>query len=99
MNGQSATFVYVDSTEGWINVQETETSKTGAPPFVIASGGTISTCGDYKIHSFTAPATFCDSGAGSACGSNTIDYLVVAGGGGGGNGNPSDYAGGGGGSS
>ena len=95
--GQSATFVYVDSTEGWINVQETETSKTGAPPFVAATGGTITTCGDYKIHSFTGPGTFTVSCAGSACGSNTIDYMVVAGGGGGGNGNPSDYAGGGGG--
>ena len=32
VDGQSATFVYVDSTEGWINVQETETSQTGNPP-------------------------------------------------------------------
>ena len=30
VSGQAATFVYVDGTEGWINVQETQTSQTGA---------------------------------------------------------------------
>ena len=84
-NGQSATFVYVDSTEGWINVQETQTSVTGVSTFIIASGGnTTITDGDYKIHVFTGPGTFCVSAAGNACGSNTVDYLVIAGGGGGG---------------
>ena len=44
IDGQSATFVYVDATEGWINVQETQTSQTGVIPFdveyqVIAGGG------------------------------------------------------------
>ena len=29
VDGQAATFVYVDSTEGWINVQETQTSQAG----------------------------------------------------------------------
>ena len=27
--GQTATFVYVDGTEGWINIQETSNSVTG----------------------------------------------------------------------
>jgi hypothetical protein len=57
-----------------------------------ATGGTITCCGDYKIHTFTGPGTFCVSCAGNPCGSNTVDYLVVAGGGGGG-----DDSGGGGG--
>ena len=49
VNGQAATFVYVDGTEGWINVQETETSQTGIHPFITATGGTITTCGNLKF--------------------------------------------------
>ena len=37
--GQTATFVYVDSTEGWINTQETSNSVTGNE-FIVATGGT-----------------------------------------------------------
>jgi hypothetical protein len=50
--------------------------------FITATGGTITTCGDYKIHTFTSDGTFCVSaGAGPLA---VVDYLVVAGGGGGG---------------
>jgi hypothetical protein len=49
-----------------------------------ATGGTVTCCGDYKIHTFTGPGTFCVSCAGNPLGSNTVDYLVVAGGGAGG---------------
>ena len=99
VNGQSATFVYVDGTEGWINIQETQTSQIGTNElFVTATGGSPCTgaivCTNYKVHTFTGPGTFCVSCAGNACGSNTVDYLVVAGGGGGAS---SDGAGGGGG--
>ena len=80
--GQSATFVYVDATEGWINVQETSNSVTGRT-FVTATGGTITTSGDFKIHTFTGPGTFCVSQASSVSAENTLGYLVVAGGGGG----------------
>ena len=87
VDGQSATFVYVDGTEGWINIQETETSQTGLPPFIVATGGTPCSgaivCTDYKVHTFTGPGTLCVSIAGGPGGSNTVDYLVVAGGGGG----------------
>ena len=48
---------------------------------IVASGGTITTCGDYKIHVFTGPGTFCVSCAGSC---TEADYIVQAGGGGGG---------------
>ena len=42
-------------------------------------------CGDFKIHTFTGPGTFCVSAAGSnTCAANNINsYLVIAGGGGG----------------
>ena len=85
VNGQALTLVYVDATEGWINVQNAEDTKTGQlPAFIAASGGTSSTCGDFKIHTFTGPGTFTVSCAGNSKGSNTVSYLVVAGGGGGG---------------
>ena len=84
--GQSATFVYVDGTEGWINVQETSNSVTGADPFMVATGGTITTSGDCKIHTFTGPGTFtvCKVAASCAATRNQVSYMVVAGGGGGG---------------
>ena len=85
VNGQSATFVFVDSTEGWINVQETQTSTTGASNLT-ATGGTVTTCGNFKIHTFTGPGTFCVSAISTVPAENTVGYLVVAGGGGAGNG-------------
>jgi len=80
-----ATFVYVDGTQGW---KFTETANiddiTLTPAFVVGSGGTITCCGNYKIHTFTGPGTFTVSCAGNALGSNSVDYLVIAGGAGGG---------------
>jgi hypothetical protein len=95
-NGSALTFIYVDSTQGWLVVNEsTDTSRGLTPAFVAATGGTITCCGDFKIHTFTGPGTFCVSCAGNAGGSNTVDYLVVAGGGGGGGENSSNASGGG----
>ena len=45
-------------------------------PFVAASGGTITTDGNYKVHTFTSSGTFTITSAGD------VEYLVVAGGGG-----------------
>jgi hypothetical protein len=90
--GQSVTFVYTDSTQGWLNTMDS-TSNVRGTAFITATGGTITCCGDYKIHTFTGPGTFCVSCAGNPAGSDTIEYIVVAGGGSGGGG----YYGGGGG--
>jgi len=80
-NGTSKTFIYVDGTKGWLVTNEsTDTSQEVNPLYVTATGGTIITCGNFKTHVFTSPGTFCVSCAGNACGSNTLDYLVVAGG-------------------
>ena len=96
--GQSVTFVFVDSTQGWINTMDSTSNVRGALPFVAATGGTITTvCTDYKVHTFTGPGTFCVSSAGTPAGSNTVDYLVVAGGGGASAGGLPDTNGGGGG--
>jgi hypothetical protein len=81
--GQSITLVYVDATRGWKNTMDSTSNVSGAA-YVTATGGTITCCGDYKIHTFTADGCFSVSCAGNPVGSTTIDYLVVAGGGGGG---------------
>jgi len=81
---QSVTLIYVDDTKGWRVVQDSTSDVTGAQ-FVTATGGTITCCGNFKIHTFTGPGTFTVSCAGNARGSNTVDYLVVAGGASGGN--------------
>ena len=84
-DGMSVILVFMDSTKGWSFINEDTTTETGAS-FVAATGGSISTspCGNFKIHTFTSPGTFCVSCAGNASGSNSIEYLVVAGGGAGG---------------
>ena len=79
--GQSVTFVYVDDTEGWKNVQDSTSNVTGNP-FLVATGGTITTSGNYKIHTFTGPRTFTVCKVSSTPADNIVSYLVVAGGGG-----------------
>jgi len=82
INGQALTLVYVDGTEGWINIQNAEDTEFGeVPAYVTASGGTPTTIGDYKYHTFTGPGTLTVSCAGNSKGSNTVQALVVAGGG------------------
>ena len=83
VNGQAATFVYVDSTKGWINVQNAEDTEQGLT-FITATGGTITTSGNCKIHTFTGPGTFCVSSISSDAANNQVSYVVVAGGGSGG---------------
>ena len=90
--GEGITLVYIDSTVGWRSIQDNDFAAAGST-HVAATGGTESTCGDFKIHKFTGPGTFTVSASGSPAGSNEIEYLVVAGAGGGG----FDIAGGGGG--
>jgi hypothetical protein len=87
--------VYVDATTGWQNVTTANPSDV-SNPFVAATGGTITCCGNFKIHTFTGPGTFCVSSAGSPSGSTTVEYLVVAGGGSGSAKGPGDGGGGGG---
>ena len=90
--GQSVTLVYVDSTQGWLNIQDS-TSNVRGNSFVAATGGTETTvCTNFKVHTFTGPGTFTVTNAGAPSGSTTVDYLVIAGGGNGGG----DYGGGGG---
>jgi hypothetical protein len=96
-NGGASTLVYSDSTKGWVAVNDTTTGVV-SQEYVAATGGTVTTvCTNFKVHTFTGPGTFCVSNAGNAAGSNTVDYLVIAGGGGGGGSEAGNGAGGGGG--
>jgi len=56
-----------------------------AAPFMTATGGTITTDGDFKVHTFTSGSNFVVSTLGSdSTYGDKVEYLVVGGGGGGG---------------
>jgi hypothetical protein len=79
---QSVSLIYVDATKGWQDIQDSTSNVTGNA-YITATGGTITTCGDYKIHTFTADGCFSVSSAPTPANA-VVDYLVVAGGGAGG---------------
>jgi len=81
--GQSLTLVYIDGTEGWKSIVDSTTSPVGSN-FIQATGGTPcagATCGDYRIHTFTGPGTFCVSSISPVAANNLVSYMVLAGGG------------------
>jgi len=94
--GQSLTWVYVDDTEGWKNIQDS-TSNAKGNAFISATGGTESTCGNCKIHTFTGPGTFTVTDTAICAAHNIVSHLIIAGGGGGASGATSTNATGGGG--
>ena len=106
-NNTIAQLVYVDSNKGWL-VQLNQAA--GSTPdaiitpgqydnkFIVATGGTVTESGNFKIHQFTGDGNFIVSsaGQGTAAHPSIVDYVVVAGGAGGGKGNGSNAGGGGG---
>lgn len=79
----SVKLVYVDATKGWLYVNESNVGDLETATFIQATGGTITTSGDYKIHTFTSSGTFQVTALGNSKGGpNDVDYMVVAGGGG-----------------
>jgi hypothetical protein len=54
----------------------------GSSIFICATGGTVTTSGNFKIHTFTGPGSFVVNKKPQVANA-TVDYLVVAGGGGG----------------
>ena len=85
-NRASIVLVYIDATKGWLYAVESNVADLELNTFISATGGTITTSGDFKIHSFTGDGCFVVStiGVGSSGGPANVDYLVIAGGGGGG---------------
>ena len=80
---EAVTLVFVDSTQGWVAVSDNNEQKLDIS-YIAASGGTETTSGDFKIHTFTASSNFVVSSVGNAAGSNKVSYMVIAGGAGGG---------------
>jgi hypothetical protein len=97
--GIAVTLVFVDSTQGWLVTDDGLQTSAPTASYIAATGGTIATtpCGDFKTHTFTGPGTFTVCSVGNSEGSNTIEYLVVAGGGGAAGGQPGTVGTGGGG--
>jgi len=95
-NRASVSLVYIDATKGWLFVNESNVSNLAQPLFTEATGGTVTTSGDYKIHTFTGDGNFAVSQIGNGPevptgGPVTVSYMVVAGGGGNG---PAHWSGG-----
>ena len=82
-DGQSITLVYVDSTEGWVTVNDSSENVVGNQ-FLVATGGTITNTPTCRIHTFTSPGTFTVTAVAVCAANNVLSHLVVAGGGGGG---------------
>ena len=81
--GEGITLVYIDSTVGWRSIQDNVFADVGSA-FITATGGTETTSGNCKIHTFTGPGTFTVQSAAVCAANNVVSHLVVAGGGGGG---------------
>jgi len=84
-NGQTVTLVRIDNTKGWSLINEDTTSNLFPSLFISATGGTVTTSGDFKIHSFTGDGCFVVATVGNISvnptgGPSNVDYLVVAGG-------------------
>tara|TARA_R100001440_G_scaffold16610_1_gene28165 strand:+ start:2117 stop:3538 length:1422 start_codon:yes stop_codon:yes gene_type:complete len=93
---EAAQLVYVDSTQGWMVTSDADQGAS-QKAYIVASGGTESTSGDYKIHTFNSSGTFTVSSVGNAAGGGDgVSYLVLAGGGSGGSRNPGGNGGAGG---
>ena len=78
-DNSGAAFIYVDATEGW-QIFVDGSNSDAKPSRIVATGGTITECGNFKIHTFTGPGTFCVSCSGCS-GSDKVDYMIIAGGG------------------
>ena len=79
-----AQLIYVNGTEGWQIFQCGSDGDTKAT-YISATGGTITTCGNFKIHTFTSSGTFGVTSTSNTDPFNDLSYVVVAGGGAGGN--------------
>ena len=97
--GQSVTFVYIDGTEGWKNVQDSTSNVTGTSFICASVSGACNTLTtvdtNFKMAIFKGPGTFTVNSVGTSAPNNVVDYLVVAGGASGGKGNAAGGAGGG----
>ena len=74
-NYAAVTLVYSDASNGWVR-HNNEAPDT----FISATGGTATTSGNYKIHTFNSSSNFVVATVSTVTSANEIDYLVVGGG-------------------
>ena len=88
-NRASVVLVYVDATKGWLYSNESNVADLQLTQFTEATGGTVTTTGNFKVHTFTGDGNFVVSQIGipspAGGGPAAVDYMVVAGGAAGGN--------------
>ena len=72
--GLAVTFIYIDSTKGWLVTDDGLQSVASTNPFISATGGTESTSGNCKIHTFTGPGTFTVSKVATCSANNLVSY-------------------------
>jgi len=81
-NRKAVTLVYVDATQGWLYVNEHDVGDKQNDTYISATGGTVTTSGNDKIHTFTGDGNFVVGSIGNAAGGGAkVSYMVVAGGG------------------
>ena len=81
-NRKAVTLVYVDATQGWLYVNEHDVGDKQNDTYISATGGTVTTSGNDRIHTFTGDGCFVVASVGNAAGGgDKVSYLVVAGGG------------------
>ena len=86
-NNTTVQLIYVDATEGWrIVFTGSQTGDGLFENFLCATGGTITTSGNCRIHTFTGPGTFTVNSTAETAANNEVSYMVIAGGGAGGKG-------------
>jgi hypothetical protein len=68
-NRANVELAYIDSTKGWLYTNESNVADLEEPTFITATGGTVTTVGDYKVHSFTGDGCFVVSSVGNPTGS------------------------------
>jgi hypothetical protein len=61
----SVVLVFIDDTKGWLFTNESNVADLQGVVFITATGGTVATSGDYKIHSFTGDGCFVVSTTGA----------------------------------
>ena len=79
--------VYTGNEAGWKTIADTDANQN----LITATGGSVTTIGGYKVHTFTSSGTFVISE-----GEGDVQYLVVAGGGAGSKAHTTNTCGGGG---
>jgi len=86
--GQSVTFVFVDSTQGWVNVQDSTSNERGISFICASVSGACNTlvtapcCANTKIATFTGPGNFTVNSISNLTANNVVSHVVIAGGGG-----------------